>query len=138
MVIPYNVFRVLLPCLFLLATHKPCGPRAIGQTFTLASKVLGETRRISVYLLPGYADSAALYLPVLYMPDGGLRKNSLRVVSLVQVSVGNGTRKPFILVDVENTARRHDLTGPTTNPENKRLPRPWVARPRSGSSSAPS
>ena len=100
--------------------------------------MLGETRRISVYLPPGYADSAALCLPVLYIPDGSLQENSPRVAGLVQVSVDNGTRRPFILVGIEDTTRQYDLTGPTTNPENKRLPRPQAARPRSGSSSAPS
>lgn len=94
---------------------------AIGQTFTLQSKVLGEIRRINVYLPPAYADSATLRLPVLYMPDGGLQEDFLHVAGLVQVSVGNGTMRPFILVGIENTARRRDLTGPTTNAKDKKI-----------------
>jgi predicted alpha/beta superfamily hydrolase len=96
-------------------------PLAIGQTFTLQSKVLGETRRINVYLPSPYADSASLRLPVLYMPDGGIQEDFLHVAGLVQVSVGNGTMRPFILVGIENTARRRDLTGPTTNAEDKKI-----------------
>lgn len=42
-------------------------PLSIGQTFTLASAVLGESRRINVYLPPAYADSATRRLPILYM-----------------------------------------------------------------------
>ncbi|MBO2010692.1 alpha/beta hydrolase [Siccationidurans soli] len=105
-------------------TSKPASsaaPLVIGQTFTLQSKVLGETRRINVYLPPAYTDSASLRLPVLYMPDGGLQEDFLHVAGLVQVSVGNATMRPFILVGIENTARRRDMTGPTTNVEDKKI-----------------
>ncbi|MBF9142248.1 alpha/beta hydrolase [Hymenobacter properus] len=96
-------------------------PLVIGQTFTLQSKALGETRRINVYLPDAYTDSATRRLPVLYMPDGGLKEDFLHVAGLVQVLVGNGTMRPFILVGIENTQRRRDLTGPTTNAEDKKI-----------------
>ena len=103
----------------------------IGETFTLSSAALGETRRINVYLPPAYADSAtAAPLPVLYMPDGGLAEDFLHVAGLVQVLTGNGTMQPFILVGIENTQRRRDLTGPTTNPEDQKI------APRVGGSAA--
>jgi predicted alpha/beta superfamily hydrolase len=94
-------------------------PLTIGETFTLESPTLGETRRINVYLPPGYADTARL--PVLYMPDGGVAEDFLHVAGLVQVSVGNGTMRPFILVGIENTARRRDMTGPTRRAEDRRI-----------------
>lgn len=96
-------------------------PLAIGETFTLASRVLGETRRINVYLPYTYADSSRPSLPVLYMPDGGIAEDFLHVAGLVQVSVGNGTMRPFILVGIENTARRRDLTGPTTKADDRKI-----------------
>ncbi|RYY15224.1 MAG: alpha/beta hydrolase [Cytophagaceae bacterium] len=89
-------------------------PLVIGQTFTLHSQVLGETRRLNVYLPAGYAESATQRLPVLYMPDGGLEEDFLHVTGLLQVLVADGSMRPFILVGIENTARRRDLTGPTT------------------------
>src|SRR5687768_12773335 len=52
---------------------------AIGETFTIQSKALGETRRINVYLPPTYADSSSKRFPVLYMPDGGLAEDFLHV-----------------------------------------------------------
>jgi predicted alpha/beta superfamily hydrolase len=85
----------------------------------LPSAALGETRRINVYLPPAYADSARL--PVLYMPDGGLGEDFLHVAGLVQVLSGNGTMRPFILVGIENTQRRRDLTGPTADPEDRKI-----------------
>lgn len=108
----------------------PAAPLVVGQTFTLDSKVLGETRRLNVYLPPVYADSAALRLPVLYMPDGGMAEDFLHVAGLVQVLVGNGTMRPFILVGIENTQRRRDLTGPTTSAADKKI------APKVGSSAA--
>ena len=99
----------------------PAAPLVIGETFTIASKALGETRRINVYLPPGYLDSREARMPVLYMPDGGMAEDFLHVAGLVQVSVGNGIMRPFLLVGIENTERRRDLTGPTENAEDKKI-----------------
>jgi predicted alpha/beta superfamily hydrolase len=124
---------LLLIC---IATYLPAraqtqsAPLCIGETFTLPSKVLGETRRLNVYVPPIYRDSASIKLPVLYMPDGGLAEDFLHVAGLMQVSVGNGTMRPFILVGIENTERRRDLTGPTTNEKDKKI------APRVGGSAA--
>ncbi|MDQ6717657.1 MAG: alpha/beta hydrolase-fold protein [Gemmatimonadota bacterium] len=96
-------------------------PLSFGQTFVLHSTVLGEDRRINIYLPPVYSDSPAVRLPVLYMPDGGMAEDFLHVAGLVQVSVGNGTMRPFILVGIENTQRRRDLTGQTTNPKDSAI-----------------
>lgn len=105
-------------------------PLVIGDTFTIPSKILGETRRINVYPPPGYAESAAVRVPVLYMPDGGMAEDFLHVAGLVQVSVGNGTMRPFLLVGIENLQRRRDLTGPTESEEDKKI------APRVGGSEA--
>lgn len=96
-------------------------PLVIGETFTIPSKVLGETRRINVYLPPNYSTESSVRLPVLYMPDGGLAEDFLHVAGLVQVSVGNETMRPFLMVGIENTQRRRDMTGPTENPEDKKI-----------------
>lgn len=106
------------------------GPLVVGETFTVESKVLGETRRVNVYLPPGYAESPAARLPVLYMPDGGMAEDFLHVAGLVQVSVGNGTMRPHLLVGIENTERRRDMTGPTESAEDKKI------APRVGGSEA--
>jgi uncharacterized protein len=105
-------------------------PLVIGDTFTIDSKVLGETRRINVYLPPGYPESRDSRVPVLYMPDGGMAEDFLHIAGLVQVSVTNGTMRPFLLVGIENTERRRDLTSPTENEEDKKL------APRAGGSEA--
>ena len=113
-----------------LHASQKSAPLVIGETFTLQSKVLNETRRINVYLPPGYTDAPDQRFPVLYMPDGGLAEDFLHVAGLVQVGVGNGTMRPFVLVGIENTERRRDLTGPTQNEEDKKI------APRVGGSAA--
>ena len=105
-------------------------PLAFGETFTINSKVLSEMRRINVYVPPGYQESAETRLPVLYMPDGGMAEDFLHMAGLVQVSVGSGTMRPFLLVGIENTQRRRDMTGPTENENDKKI------APRVGGSEA--
>jgi len=103
------------------SSDKGATPLIVGETFTLDSKILRETRRINVYLPPGYQKSSETRLPVLYMPDGGLAEDFLHVAGLVQVSVGNGTMRPFLLVGIENTERRRDMTGPTESEGDKKI-----------------
>ena len=103
------------------ATGETASPLVIGDTFTIDSKILKETRRINVYPPPGYAASHDLRVPVLYMPDGGMAEDFLHVAGLVQISVTNGTMRPFLLVGIENTERRRDMTGPTQNEEDKKI-----------------
>lgn len=94
-------------------------PLILGETFTIPSAILGEVRRINVYLPPAYTGTARL--PVLYMPDGGAAEDFFHIAGLVQVMTGNGTMRPFLLVGIENTERRRDLTGPTENAEDKKI-----------------
>ena len=111
-------------------TGENATPLVIGETFTVDSRILGEARRINVYLPPGYAEPPGARLPVLYMPDGGIAEDFLHVAGLVQVSAGNATMRPFILVGIENTQRRRDMTGPTENEQDKKI------APRVGGSAA--
>jgi hypothetical protein len=99
----------------------PATALAMGETFTIGSRILGEVRRINVYLPPPYAQSPETRLPVLYMPDGGMGEDFLHIAGLLQVSIGNGTMRPFLLVGIENTQRRRDLTGPTRSVEDRKI-----------------
>jgi len=105
-------------------------PLVIGETFTIGSQTLGERRRINVYVPAGYADSASARFPVLHMTDGGVAEDFLHIAGLVQICVADGTMHPFILVGIENTERRRDLTGPTQVESAKRI------APRVGGSAA--
>jgi predicted alpha/beta superfamily hydrolase len=119
--------RSILQAAAALAALAACGrasaqaasaPLAIGETFTLASTVLGETRRINVYNAPA-RDAGPL--PVLYMPDGGLEEDFLHIAGLLQISIASGAMRPFMLVGMENTQRRRDMTGPSEDPEDRKI-----------------
>ncbi|MBK7405125.1 MAG: alpha/beta hydrolase [Phycisphaerales bacterium] len=85
----------------------------MGETFTIDSAVLGETRRINVFVPTVYGEPIEGPMPVLYMPDGGMGEDFLHVAGLVEVLVCNEGMRPFLVVGIENTQRRRDLTGPT-------------------------
>jgi len=119
--------RSVLQAAAALAALAACGrasaqaalaPLAIGETFTMSSTVLGETRRINVYNAPSKDGGP---LPVLYMPDGGLEEDFLHIAGLLQISIASGTMRPFMLVGIENTQRRRDMTGPSEDPEDRKI-----------------
>ena len=88
----------------------------VHDSFTVASKALGEARRINVYTPPSYRAAranSAERLPVLYMPDGGLDEDFPHLVNTVDSLIAVGAIRPVIVVGVPNTERRRDLTGPT-------------------------
>jgi predicted alpha/beta superfamily hydrolase len=94
-------------------------PLIIGETFEIRSVILNETRRINVYAPPGATPGQIL--PVLYMPDGGINEDFLHIAGLIEVSVGNNTMRPWLLVGIENTERRRDLTGATSNADDRKI-----------------
>lgn len=113
----------LIGCGSGLARQRPAlaAPVVLGETFTIESSVLGEDRRINVFRPTFWGEEIEGPLPVLYMPDGGMAEDFLHIAGLVQVSVSNGTMRPFLLVGIENTERRRDMTGPTENAEDRKI-----------------
>lgn len=56
---------------------------------------------------------------MLYLLDGGIGEDFLHVAGLMQVSIANGTMRPFLLVGIENTQRRRDMTPVTDIAEDR-------------------
>lgn len=94
-----------------------CAGRSVIETapphasFALDSTVLGEVRQINVYLPP---QQAGRRYPVIYMPDGGVAEDFPHVATAVDTAIREGRLAPVILVGIENTLRRRDMTGPTS------------------------
>ncbi|MBN1210445.1 MAG: alpha/beta hydrolase [Myxococcaceae bacterium] len=110
------------------AGQQPAPARAVAaepvpphQSFTLESATLKETRRINVYTPPGYDAAGATRYPVLYMPDGGLQEDFPHVATTVDTAIRAGEMRPLILVGIENTERRRDMTGPTEVDEDRKI-----------------
>lgn len=101
-----------------LAADEPVPPH---QTFTIDSAALKETRRINVYTPPGYTSAGATRYPVLYMPDGGLQEDFPHLATTIDTAIKAGEMRPLILVGIENTERRRDVTGPTEVEEDKKI-----------------
>lgn len=91
----------------------------LGETLTLHSNVLGETRVINVYLPPQYEKGATRF-PVLYVPDGGMGEDFPHVVGSVDTDIKNDVIRPVIVVGIENTERRRDLAPATDVPEEQK------------------
>lgn len=113
--------RIIVLLLFALAVtaHASDASPAV-ESFTLSTVVPAETRHINVYTPPGYAGSTAR-LPVLYMPDGGLDEDFPHVAEALDEGIRAGEIRPLILVGIENTERRRDMTGPTTVAEDTKI-----------------
>ena len=73
----------------------PAMPTHTG--FSIASRLLGETRHINVYTPPGYADHARARYPVLYMPDGGMQEDFPHVAADVDAAIRAGQMAPMIV-----------------------------------------
>lgn len=113
-------FQLLALLLFTFSTAASEQPEAlaIGDTFTMVSERLDETRRINVFTPTVYGEPVEKPLPVLYMLDGGIDEDFLHIAGLLQVSVSNGSIRPFLLVGIENIERQRDMTGPSDDPED--------------------
>lgn len=100
-------------CSGCLNSTAPPDPIPAHKSFDLVSKVLDEKRVITAWLPPGYADSEDAF-PVLYMLDGGVKEDFPHIANTVADLIDRGEIAPLILVGIENTERRRDLTGPSS------------------------
>jgi predicted alpha/beta superfamily hydrolase len=83
------------------------------ESFTLHSHALRETRRINVYTPPPYRPGGRAEYPVLYLLDGGVDEDFPHVAAAADQAMRARQMRPMILVGIENTERRRDMTGPT-------------------------
>ena len=92
----------------------------LHETFPLFSKHVGEKRIINVWTPPEYAQSKDS-LAVLYMADGGIQEDFPHIANTIAELVKAKKIQPIILVGIENTVRRRDLTPFTEIEEDKKV-----------------
>lgn len=90
------------------------------QTFTIESKILNEVRTMNVWIPEAY-NSGLDSLPVLFMPDGGVNEDFPHVANTLAYLIQSKKIQPVILIGIENTQRRRDLTGETQNEKDKEI-----------------
>jgi len=106
--IPFLLFTLLITS----CAKKPQynDPIPTHDSLTIASKFVNEDRVINVWTPPNYKKSNDS-LPVLYMPDGGIKEDFPHIANTIAKLIENNSIEPIILVGIENTERGRDLTG---------------------------
>ena len=107
-----KIYYLFLPILLLSFAKKPLynDPIPTHDNFSIDSKHVNETRIINVWTPPNYKESNDR-LPVLYMPDGGIKEDFPHIANTIAKLIENKSIPPIILVGIENTKRGRDLTG---------------------------
>ena len=90
------------------------------ETFTIQSKQVGEDRLINVWTPENYK-TAMDTLPVMYMADGGIKEDFPHIANTLSELIKAKKIQPIILVGIENTQRRRDLTGFTEVAKDKEI-----------------
>jgi predicted alpha/beta superfamily hydrolase len=90
------------------------------DSLTIYSKILKEDRKINIYIPENYVKSKDSF-PVLYMPDGGLKEDFPHIANTLQKLIAEKKIPGYILVGIENTKRKRDLTGITTVEKDKEI-----------------
>ena len=111
------LFVSLLSC---SNNQQPNDPIPAHETFTIDSKYVNEKRVINVWFPDEYKNSTDS-LPVLYMPDGGINEDFPHIANTLSDLIKAKKIKPIILVGIENTQRRRDLTPPTSVAKDKEI-----------------
>lgn len=95
-------------------------PIPTHDSFVLKSRILNEDRTINIWI-PDSAKNTSDSLPVLYMADGGIQEDFPHIANTLAELIRQKKIPPMILVGIENTDRKRDLTGPTTVKKDKKL-----------------
>ncbi len=105
----------------LSACHRPPPPTppltgqvdiVVGTRLPLDSKILGETRELSVYL-PWNYEQRNEHFPVVYLIDGGAEQDFLPVAGLAALATLSAQYREFIVVGVKTNDRYYELTTPS-------------------------
>lgn len=82
------------------------------DSLKINSKFTNEERTINVWTPPNY-NSSKDSLTVLYMADGGIKEDFPHIANTLDTLIKQHKIPNVILVGIENTERRRDLTGPS-------------------------
>lgn len=119
-----KILNIILPIAFVLfsCSKQTSSPDSIPDhvTFKMPSVQIGEDRVINVWTPKSYVNSADS-LDVMYMADGGIQEDFPHIANTLEKLIQEKKIKPIILVGIENTQRRRDLSGPTEVEKDKEI-----------------
>lgn len=116
----YYLFFLLVTLTSCSNVSQPNDPIPKHETFKIQSKQVGEERVINVWTPENYKASKDS-LPVMYMADGGIKEDFPHIANTLAKLIKEKKIKPLILVGIENTQRRRDLTGFTEVAKDKEI-----------------
>lgn len=119
-VIYFNLLFILVILTNCSNTATPTDPIPEHDTFTIQSQEVGEERIINVWTPENYKTNKES-LPVMYMADGGIKEDFPHIANTLAKLIKEKKIKPLILVGIENTQRRRDLTGFTEIAKDKKI-----------------
>ena len=115
-------YNLLLCILFIGCgnSSQKSDPIPVHDSFKIDSKKVGEIRTINVWTPSEYKNSTDS-LPVMYMADGGIKEDFPHIANTLAKLIKEKKIAPIILVGIENTQRRRDLTGSTEVASDKEI-----------------
>ncbi|QQU03630.1 alpha/beta hydrolase [Myroides odoratus] len=108
--------KILAPIFCLVAFvafgQKEAQKITIGESITLESNILNETRTINIYLPPYYQPNVTIKYPVVYILDGGVEEDFIHLTGIFRVNSQPWINRfpEAIVVGIENVNRRRDFT----------------------------
>lgn len=119
-----HIYYILLATILFLTScanaSQANDPIPEHETFTITSRRVGEDRVINVWIPEAYKTGSEA-LPVMYMADGGIKEDFPHIANTLAKLIQEKKIKPLILVGIENTQRRRDLTGFTEVAKDKEI-----------------
>lgn len=116
----YNLLFIVFTLTSCSNASQPNDPIPEHETFKIQSKQVGEERVINVWTPENYKASKDS-LSVMYMADGGINEDFPHIANTLAKLIKEKKIKPLILVGIENTQRRRDLTGFTEVAKDKEI-----------------
>lgn len=116
----YNLLVILVVLTSFSKASKPDDAIPEHETFKMHSKQVAEERTINVWIPANYKTNTDS-LPVMYMADGGIQEDFPHLANTLAKLIQENKIKPLILVGIENTQRRRDLTGFTEVAKDKEI-----------------
>lgn len=92
-------------------------PIVLGHVDEIPSKILGEKRKLSIYLPEGYNRKDTIRYPVIYLLDGGVEEDFIHIAGIVRYNTQPWINRfpKSIIVGIENTDRKRDYSFAVNN-----------------------
>lgn len=118
----YIFYTILGTILFVSCAKRPVisDPIPKHEDMRITSGILKEERIINVWTPPNYNNSIISY-PVFYMPDGGIKEDFPHIANTLDKLIREKKIPACILVGIENTERRRDLTGESKEKDDEQF-----------------